>query len=143
MCAAVELSPVSRSLRDALVAVYPPYVERRLAELGIEPTDEVSESVEVGRQWLIDELSQLLAVPYPEQTRGPLEVFQEAMRFPTAALEVREVVAPARDEVAVRAIPGDIYDLAPASSSALGETVWRAHIAWGAEKAAAMTGQGG
>ena len=43
--------------------------------------------------------------------------------------------APLRDPVSVAALPGDIYGIAPASSAALGESAFEAHLAWGIAKA--------
>ena len=92
-----------------------------------------------GRSWLDDQLTDLAAVPYPEQRRGPLELFQEAMRFPTDVLQRGGVEPTARDDVVANALPGDRYQLAPAASHEIGEAAWHAHLAWGAAKAAAMT----
>jgi hypothetical protein len=128
----------SDHLRALLVDTFPTYLEARLREIGVDPTL-VEESIEQGAAWLESELTDLLARPFGEQRRGPLEVFQEAMRFPTEALADRGVTRVERDEMIVRILPGDHYDLAPASSSALGEEVWTAHLAWGAAKAKAMT----
>jgi hypothetical protein len=128
----------SDHLRVVLVDAFPPYLEHRLRELGVDP-GLVGESVERGAAWLESELTDLLAQPFHEQRRGPLEVFQEAMRFPTEALADRGVPPAERDGTTVRILPGDHYDLAPASSSVLGERVWTAHLAWGAAKAKAMT----
>jgi hypothetical protein len=84
------------------------------------------------------ELGSLLALPYAQQSRGPLEVFQEAIRFPTHAMQAAGIEPVVRDEVAINALPGDIYDLAPTSSRDLGEQVWEAHLRWGAAKAEAL-----
>ena len=67
-----------------------------------------------------------------------MELFQEALRFPTAKLEQAGHRPVPRDELVANALPGDLFDLAPASSNDLGEATWRAHLAWGASKAAAM-----
>ncbi|MDX1690756.1 MAG: hypothetical protein R3290_07015 [Acidimicrobiia bacterium] len=134
-----ELSEPARDLREAMLAAYPAVVAERLAAHGIEPPDGLDAAVEEGRSWLATELATLLARPYGRQRRSPLELFQEAMRFPTEALEAAGVAPVERDEAVVTALPGDHYGLAPASSQDLGEEAWRAHIAWGAAKAAAMT----
>ncbi|MGA7271130.1 MAG: hypothetical protein WB239_08665 [Acidimicrobiia bacterium] len=127
----------SRRLRDALVAAYAPFVWERLGELrSIEGLDE---AIEAGREWLESALSGLLSKPFPAQDRGPLELFQEAMKFPTEALAEAGQESVRRDDVAVAALPGDLYDLAPASTRELGEEVWMIHLRWGAAKAAAMT----
>ncbi len=134
----MEMSAASSELRDVLVSVYVPHVRRRLVAMSIEPDEALANALSVGRTWLAAQLAALLTTPHPQQSRGPLELFQEAMRFPTEELRRRGVEPVARDAVAERAIPGDVYDFAPASSSHLGETVWQAHLAWGAEKASVM-----
>lgn len=130
--------PEAQALRDALSRVYRPWLAHLFEARGwpIEPA--VAEAIDEGEQWLADRLDRLLEEPFDRQRRGPLELFQEAMRFPTGALIGLGIDRVDRDPMAEQAIPGDVFDLAPASSSALGETVWHAHIAWGAEKAAAM-----
>lgn len=132
---------VSDELRMAMVEAYEPYVRRRLAERGL-PADGMQEALESGRSWLDRELSALFSVPFAEQRRGPLEVFQEAVRFPSEVLADAGTTEARRDEAAVRALPGDRYDLAPASSVQIGEEVWKLHLAWGAAKARAITGAG-
>ena len=108
--------PEARALRDAMARVYRPWLVHLFET----------------RHW------ELAPEPFDRQRRGPLELFQEAMQFPTAALSELGVEAVERDPIADQALPGDVFDLAPASSSTLGETVWHAHLAWGAAKANAM-----
>ena len=129
--------PESEVLRAALVAAFAPYVARILTERGLEQFD-VADAVAEGEAWLDTALGELLSRSFEAQQRGPLEVFQEAMRFPTAELERAGVDAVRRDAGATAALPGDRYDLAPASSQALGEAVWQAHLVWGAAKARAF-----
>jgi hypothetical protein len=119
----------------ALVAAYRPYVESVLAGRGLPA---VPEAVAEGSAWLDTALSDLLDVAAADQRRSPLELFQEAMRFPTEALKAAGVPHVSRDPVSESALPGDLYDLAPASSQALGEDVWLAHLEWGANKATEM-----
>ncbi|HSJ28101.1 MAG TPA: hypothetical protein VLB67_07800 [Acidimicrobiia bacterium] len=109
-----------------------------LADRGLDSTPGLDEAIGRGETWLRNELGEQLAKPFERQIRGPLEVFQEAMRFPTEALAAHGAVPVSRDQVTANALPGDVYDLAPASSRDLGEDVWRAHLAWGAAKAAAL-----
>ncbi len=130
-------NPESRALQAALVAAYGPYLRRMLAERGLTAPG-LDAAVEEGRAWLDESLGALLSLPFRGQPRGPLEVFQEAIRFPTAALAAAGVEPPLRDEAARTALPGDLYDLAPPSSQDLGEDVWGAHLAWGAAKAGAF-----
>ena len=117
------------------MAAYRPYVLRRLEAAGLPPVDE---AIDRGAEWLAAALRDLLELPYREQRRSPLEVFQEAMSAPTEALSARGIEEVARDEVTVAALPGDRFGLAPASSQELGESAWAAHLAWGAAKAVRM-----
>lgn len=130
------MDDVSRSLRDALVAALRPFLAARLGEREWPGLPE--QALHAAEAWLAEALDRLLARPYGDQSRGPLEVFQEAMTGPTAALAAAGVVPPGRDEATRTALPGDVFDLAPASSAELGEEAWRAHIAWGIAKAAAL-----
>jgi hypothetical protein len=129
------MDEVAMALRDALVAAYRPYVEARLDAAGL---PRVEEATAAGVAWLEDALSDLLEKPVGEQWRSPLELLQEAMRFPTEALATLGANPVARAEAVEAALPGDVFDLAPASSQELGEGAWHAHLAWGAAKAAAM-----
>jgi hypothetical protein len=129
------MSSLADDLRNRLVDAYPSYVEGRVAAQQLEPPEALVEALEEGVSWLQSTLEDLLARPYAAQHRGPLEVFQEAMRFPTEVLSAAGVEPPRRDGGAEAALPGDLFDLAPASSRQIGEEVWLAHLAWGADKA--------
>lgn len=102
--------------------------------------------IDEAERWLADELAGVLELPYGEQRRSPLEVFQEAMSGPTAALSAAGAKRALRDPTSVAALPGDIFAVAPASSSALGQEAFEAHLGWGVEKARALahlvTGEG-
>jgi hypothetical protein len=126
---------ISAELCGAFVAAYRPFVEQRLDVLGLPRVDD---AVAEGHAWLATALPGLLEEPYRKQRRSPLEVFQEALAVPNDALAALGVEPPERDEVAVAALPGDRYGLAPASSQELGEAAWRAHLSWGVAKAASM-----
>lgn len=125
-------------LAGILTAAYRPYLLARMRERGWSDVTGVEPAISDGERWLGDALSELLTLPFARQHRGPLEVFQEAVRFPTDALATAGIEPVPRDRVAVDALPGDLYDLAPASSRDLGEDVWQAHLRWGAAKAAAL-----
>ncbi|MEX1207816.1 MAG: hypothetical protein WEE36_04300 [Acidimicrobiia bacterium] len=129
------MESVAQALVDAFVAAYRPYVEIHIESAG---WPSVGESIGEGEEWLAGALSELLALPFALQRRSPLELFQEAMRFPTEALDRAGVAAVSRDEVAAVALPGDRFALAPASSQDLGEVAWRAHLQWGVAKAASV-----
>ncbi len=133
-------SAPAHDLITAFTTAYRPWVEQRLGRLETPAAEAVAAAVDEGEAWLRAELEALLARPAGDQHRGPLEVFQEAMQFPTEALAAAGVPEVERDDGARRALPGDRYDLAPASSQPLGDEAWRAHLAWGAAKAAALAG---
>ncbi len=128
------MDDVARKLREELVGAYRPFVEGRLRA---RRWPEVPEAIAAGEEWLVAALDELLDTEFSRQPRGPLEVFQEAMSAPTAALEGLGIEPVERDAVAAAALPGDHFDLAPASSADLGDEVWQAHVAWGIAKAAA------
>jgi hypothetical protein len=134
------MDETARHLALSMIAAYSPYVAGRLTELSIEPASSLDEAVAEGEAWLRANLEELLARPFDRQRRGPLEVFQEAMRFPTDVLVAIGVPAVPRDPGSKAALPGDVYDLAPASSRQLGDEVWVAHLAWGATKARSFQG---
>lgn len=127
------MDPRSKALHEALVSAYRPYLAT------IAAAHDILGAVAEGEQWLAIALDELLGTHFASQSRGPLEVFQEALRFPTEALVAVGVEPPQRPEAERVALPGDTYGLAPASSQVLGEDVWRAHIEWGATKAAVLT----
>lgn len=133
------MDDVSRELIEALVEALPPYLDDRIKVLGIEapPGWELVCSEAATR--LRAELDDLLSRPFPQQRSGPLEMVQSAVEGPTEALRGSKAAPVERDDVVRSLLPGDVFALAPASSRALGERAWRAHLAWGAAKAAWMT----
>jgi len=132
------MRPESEVLYGAMTEAYRPYVEAMVADRAPEMPLLLDAAIVEGRSWLEAALSDLLSLPFREQHRGPLEVFQDAMRFPTAALTEAGLTPSERDQAAITALPGDLFDLAPSSSQALGERVWEVHLAWGAAKAQAF-----
>jgi hypothetical protein len=130
------IDEASQILADELVAVYAPFVRSRSDSLGVD----LAEPLEAGEVWLREQLTMELARSYGQQRRGPLEIFQAAMSFPTEVLLAAGVEEPRRDAMAVQALPGDRFNLAPASSRDISDEVWTAHLAWGVTKAASMKG---
>ena len=133
------IDEASQALADELVAAYAPFVGSRTGSLDVE----VAEALEAGEAWLREELTTELSRAYHQQRRGPLEIFQAAMSFPTEVLLAAGVEEPRRDAMAVQALPGDRFNLAPASSRDISDDVWTAHLGWGVTKAAAMKGLAG
>lgn len=130
-------NPPEVTLQRALVAVFPLYADRM-----VERFDVVVDAgpISEGQAWLAQELEALLRLPYAEQRRGPLEVFQEATGYINEALASAGAVPKPRDGLAEEALPGDVFGVAPVSTRELGRTVWEAHLRWGAAKAAALAG---
>jgi len=136
------MDDVSRALTEAMVDAFEPYVVARLSEFGVAISPEWKTVIGEAEARLRSELSALLSQSFDRQRRGPLEVFQEALAAPTQALVAAGVSPVRRDPVVRSALPGDIFGLAPASSQALGEAAWRAHLAWGAAKAMRVRAKG-
>lgn len=128
-----EYSAATATVVEAFVAAFPGYLAERLSAAGIEA--DVSEAARQGEEWLRGELGQWQRSAPGTERRGPLQIFQTAFAFPTAALEAEGVAPVRRDPGAESALPGDTYALAPASSREIGEEAWRAHVAWGVAKA--------
>ena len=133
------IDEASKTLADELARAYAPFVGARTGSLDVD----LAEALEAGEVWLREELTTELSRPYNQQRRGPLEIFQAAMSFPTEVLLAAGVEEPRRDAMAVQALPGDRFDLAPASSRDISDDVWTAHLGWGVTKAAAMKGLAG
>jgi len=118
---------------EAFISAYPVFLKSRLDSMA--PGMEIDDEVRQGARWLEGELRQWAARAVGEQRRGPLQIFQTAVAFPTAALQAAGVPPLERDVSAAQALPGDLYGLAPASSRDIGGDAWRAHIEWGIAKA--------
>ncbi len=129
------MNEAAHELMTSMLSAFTGYVEQCIQHLGVDRPPSFDDALTDGLAWLETNLEALLIQPFDEQRRGPLEVFQEAMRFPTDSLAAAGTDAVRRDAGAVAALPGDLYGLAPASSRQLGDEVWMAHLAWGARKA--------
>ncbi|MGI9648967.1 MAG: hypothetical protein ACR2OI_10645, partial [Acidimicrobiia bacterium] len=127
------------ALHSAFVGSFSPYLKEILEQRGLPAIS--ADIVRAAEQWLDAQLAALLELPYARQRRSPLEVVQEAMTGPTKALQEAGAKPVLRDPVSVAALPGDIFGIAPASSSVLGEEAFQAHLAWGVEKARALAPQ--
>lgn len=126
--------PEAQRLHAALVTAFPAYATKRLTEAGSMLDRDVVEAIEVATTQLDLELAAELGKPFVEQQRTPLQLFDQAIGTLTPLLVDAGVDphASGRD--------GDPFGLAPGSSGVLGDAVQRAHTAWGAAKAAALTG---
>ena len=124
-------------LHREFLAAFRPYLLAQLAELGVEE-EAAAAAIEAGESLLEADLAALLAEPFARQTRSPLEVLRAAVAPVTAALSAAGIPALERDPGSVAAAPGDRYGLEPLSSRVLGESAWRAHLAWGVAKARSL-----
>ena len=131
----MDPTEVSVLVLQTFLGSFRPYLASRLAERELDVPPEVIDEAE---KWLADHLADELGLPFLEQRHGPLEFFQAAMEIPTAWLMESGAAPVERDPVTVEVLPGDLYDLAPASSRDLGEEGWMAHMSWGTAKAAAF-----
>lgn len=129
----------SRAIAAALVAAYVPYVQRMIVAMGVD-LEAVDAAIERSRAELERTLVAWADVPAQEQRASPLELFREALALPTARLTELDVDITSRDAPQQDALPGDVFDLAPASSRDLGEEAWRAHVAWGIARTEAIAG---
>lgn len=134
-----DYEAATAAIHGALVDAFGPHITARIAALDVEPAD-MEDAIAVGRRWLEGRYREQRELPAAEQTRSPLELFQAACAFPTERLTALGVEPADRDDVAMSALPGDVYDLAPASSQELGEDVWRLHVAWGVARASVVAG---
>lgn len=128
---------VSIQVLQTFLGTFRPYLVAVLAERELSVPDSVVDEAE---QWLADHLADELGLPFIEQRHGPLEFFQAAMEIPTTWLVESGAAPVQRDPITAEVLPGDVYDLAPASSRDLGEEAWMAHMSWGTTKAAAFKG---
>lgn len=127
-------------LAEALVAAFPRYIGRRLAELGVVAGGVVSGAVVTGTNQLISSLGELLAAAASEQPNSPLELVRGAT-IPISVVLAEMGVRPVqRDGWEVAAHGEDLFDLYPASSHDLGEEAWQLHLQWGINKAQVVAG---
>ncbi len=129
----------SRAVAAALVAGYRPYVEQRLRVRGIDP-DMISSAIDSGEAGLEESLARWAEQPPGEQRSTPMELFREALHGPTRALVAIGIAPVERDEASRRSLPGDLFDLAPASGRELGEDAWATVAAWGIARAEEIAG---
>lgn len=128
----------SEDIRAAFVAAYPLYVASLLTSRGIEVDETIADSVIEGASVLDGLLTSLLDAEPGEQAQSPLELFREALRPVSRAMDTNGVPPVRRDPGKKLAVPWDHHDLSPVSPRALGDGAHEAHLRWGVAKAAAM-----
>ena len=130
------MDSLGSAVHSAFVGGFRPYLNAIFVERDL-PTVP-PEAINAAEIWLDETLHRLLEQPFAEQRHSPLEIVQQATAGITDALTGAGASPVLRDPVTVGALPDDRYGIAPASSSALGEEAFQAHIAWGIEKARAL-----
>ena len=132
------MNEYTHTLRIALVDSYPNYVASVLVSRRIEVNEVLADSIVEGAQVLDGLMATLEATPPPLQRHSPLELFREALRPVTKALSTVGAPEVPRDPEQTALLPWDRFALSPASTSAIGPQVHKAHLAWGVAKAATL-----
>lgn len=138
-----ELAAHAERLAAGVEAALPGWVERavarRLGDWGgdVEPAvfERARGAGQAARDLIGPQLRELLRRDVDEQHTTPLEVVRGAVRFPTAVLAEAGLPPVARDELAERRMPGDVYDLAPAAWADVDDALAEPGLTWGAAKA--------
>lgn len=128
--------PEAQRLHTAFVSALPAYATAVFVERGYPLDRSAVESIEHATAVLDAELGSELELPFRDQRRSPLEMVRRALAIPSDALSEAGVAPVGSPGLRNGADP---YDLAPGSSSALGQEAHEAHLRWGVAKAAAFT----
>ncbi len=129
------------ALADAVAAEYEAYLGRVVSLRAGAAHGSGASAAEVDRlaaavtAAAVAGLRRLAVTEIDEQRVTPLQVLRRELRPLTAWLVDQRLPVPPRDEVAKRADPHDLYDLAPATFADVGPATGSAGIAWGAAKA--------
>ena len=140
------VEPHATALADAVELALPGWVERVVTRLvvawqGGPPDAAVAEAArDAGRRAAAEvgvEVRALLAADIDEQWTTPLSLLRAAVRYPTGVLQDAGVPPVERDPIQERLLPGDIYDLSPASFADVDPALAEPGMVWGAAKALA------
>jgi hypothetical protein len=140
------VEPHATALADAVEVALPRWVERSVTRIvvawtGAPPDAAVAEAArDAGRRAAAEvgaEVRALLAADIDEQWTTPLSLLRSAVRYPTRVLEEAGVPPVERDPIQERLLPGDIYDLSPASFADVDPALAEPGMVWGAAKALA------
>jgi hypothetical protein len=133
----------AEALGDAVVAAVPGWVRRCVHEvadgwrpgLGARLAGEADRAAEAAVADLAPRLRHLLATDVDRQATGPLDLCRSVVVHPTRVLAEAGVPPRPRDEFSVRQFPDDVYDLSPASFTAIDPALTEVGLVWGAAKA--------
>ena len=134
------LARYAEALADGVEQALPGWVAAAVARrLPIEEVERRHEQiVEAGRAAADDvgpRVRELLRLDIDEQWTNPLSLIRSAIRHPNRILAAAGAPEAIRDQQAVRFLPEDVYDLAPASFADLAPELHDLGISWGAAKA--------
>ncbi len=134
------LASYAESLADGVELALPAWVSAAIARrLPADQLDRWSAEVaEAGRAAAADigeRVRELVRLDIDEQWTNPLSLIRAAIRYPNEILSRAGVRPVERDAQAVRFLPDDVYDLAPASFADLSPDLHDVGIGWGAAKA--------
>ena len=135
------MEPHATALADAIVGALPGWVERcvarRLPTLGPERQAAARAAGERAADEVGGQVRALLAADIDDQRTTPLALLRSAVRYPTEVLQAAGVPPVDRDPVQARLLPGDPYDLSPASFADIDPALAEPGMVWGAAKARA------
>ncbi|MDQ4091713.1 MAG: hypothetical protein M3163_15665 [Actinomycetota bacterium] len=140
------MEPHATALADAVDVALPRWVERSVTRImmawqGGPPDAAVVDAARDAGRRAADEVGAevraLLAADIDEQWTTPLSLLRAAVRYPTRVLEDAGVPPVERDPIQERLLPGDIYDLSPASFADVDPALAEPGMVWGAAKALA------
>ena len=138
-----RLAAHATALADAVVDALPAWLEGAVArrmcdwrgELPATVAVRAAEAGRLARDDVAPRLRELLATDVDRQRSTPLSVVRRAVPYANAVLAEAGVPEVVRDEAAERALPDDVFDLAPMTLGDVGPEVVEAGIVWGAAKA--------
>ena len=138
-----QLSAYATALADGIERALPGWVRRSVARVmtadaGYVPEEVVAAASHAGaaaQAEITPALRRLLTSDIDEQTTTPLALVRRAVRYPTEVLEQAGAAPVRRDEFSMRAFPGDVYGLTPATLTDLDPELAEPALAWGAAKA--------
>lgn len=140
-----RFAQISRDLLDAVDSTVRPWIERlilataeRLAgrdALTGGLLADASAAADAAHHEVVPAVRALLQADAEAQRANPLQLLREAVRHPTAVLAAHRIPPPRRDAHQQRALPLDVYDIAPATWGDIDASLVDPGIRWSAAKA--------
>jgi hypothetical protein len=131
-----QFAATGAELLRAVIDALPGWITACLARFGIVVDQQSLATAEAQARSLIEApLANLLSARVDAQRSTPLAIIRTAVAVPTALLALAGLQPVARDPFDERAFPDDLYAIAPATWSDLGEEVGDAGLRWSVNKA--------